>query len=222
MSVFDEIRAAAFDIDGTLYPNWQMYIWGFPQILFHPRLLHAYVQTRKEIRKIDMKNEKFEDVQARLAAVKLELLPSHAAEKIENRLYQPWAKQTRIIRPVKGLRPFLEELKTRGVALYALSDFPVGRKLNYLGIDDLFEKALCSEDYGRLKPDPAPFKALQKAAGVPFGEILYFGNSYDKDVEGARSVGMKTAYIASRVKKGQTADLIYQNYEQLTEMLHSR
>ena len=124
MSVFDEIRAAAFDIDGTLYPNWQMYIWGFPQILFHPRLLHAYVQTRKEIRKIDMKNEKFEDVQARLAAVKLELLPSRAAEKIENRLYQPWAKQTRIIRPVKGLRPFLEELKTRGVALYALSDFP--------------------------------------------------------------------------------------------------
>ena len=153
MSVFDEIRAAAFDIDGTLYPNWQMYIWGFPQILFHPRLLHAYVQTRKEIRKIDMKNEKFEDVQARLAAVKLELLPSHAAEKIENRLYQPWAKQTRIIRPVKGLRPFLEELKTRGVALYALSDFPVGRKLNYLGVDDLFEKALCSEDYGRLKPE---------------------------------------------------------------------
>lgn len=222
MSVFDEIRAAAFDIDGTLYPNWQMYIWGFPQILFHPRLLHAYVQTRKEIRKIDMKNEKFEDVQARLAAVKLELLPSHAAEKIENRLYQPWAKQTRIIRPVKGLRPFLEELKTRGVALYALSDFPVGQKLNYLGIDDLFEKALCSEDYGRLKPDPAPFKALRKTAGVPFGEILYFGNSYDKDVEGARSVGMKTAYIASRVKKGQTADLIYQNYEQLTEMLHSR
>lgn len=222
MSVFDEIRAAAFDIDGTLYPNWQMYIWGFPQILFHPRLLHAYVQTRKEIRKIDMKNEKFEDVQARLAAVKLELLPSHAAEKIENRLYQPWSKQTRIIRPVKGLRPFLEELKTRGVALYALSDFPVGRKLNYLGIDDLFEKALCSEDYGRLKPDPAPFKALRKTAGVPFGKILYFGNSYDKDVEGARSVGMKTAYIASRVKKGQTADLIYQNYEQLTEMLHSR
>ena len=217
MSVFDEIRAAAFDIDGTLYPNWQMYIWGFPQILFHPRLLHAYVQTRKEIRKIDMKNEKFEDVQARLAAVKLELLPSHAAEKIENRLYQPWAKQTRIIRPVRGLRPFLEELKTRGVALYALSDFPVGRKLEYLGVE-----ALCSEDYGRLKPDPAPFKALQKTAGVPFGEILYFGNSYDKDVEGARSVGMKTAYIASRVKKGQTADLIYQNYEQLTEMLHSR
>lgn len=222
MSVFDEIRAAAFDVDGTLYPNWQMYIWGFPQILFHPRLLHAYVQTRKEIRKIDMKNEKFEDVQARLAAVKLELLPSHAAEKIENRLYQPWSKQTRIIRPVKGLRPFLEELKTRGVSLYALSDFPVGRKLNYLGVDDLFEKALCSEDYGRLKPDPAPFKALRKTAGVPFGEILYFGNSYDKDVEGARSVGMKTAYIASRVKKGQTADLIYQNYEQLTEMLHSR
>ena len=152
----------------------------------------------------------------------LELLPSHAAEKIENRLYQPWSKQTRIIRPVKGLRPFLEELKTRGVSLYALSDFPVGRKLNYLGVDDLFEKALCSEDYGRLKPDPAPFKALRKTAGVPFGEILYFGNSYDKDVEGARSVGMKTAYIASRVKKGQTADLIYQNYEQLTEMLHSR
>ena len=204
MSVFDEIRAAAFDIDGTLYPNWQMYIWGFPQILFHPRLLHAYVQTRKEIRKIDMKNEKFEDVQARLAAVKLELLPSHAAEKIENRLYQPWAKQTRIIRPVKGLRPFLEELKTRGVALYALSDFPVGRKLNYLGVD------------------PAPFKALQKAAGVPFGEILYFGNSYDKDVEGAQSVGMKTAYIASRLKKGQSADIVYRNYEQLTEMLHSR
>ena len=138
MSVFDEIRAAAFDIDGTLYPNWQMYIWGFPQILFHPRLVCAYAQTRKEIRKTDMKGEKFEDVQARLAAVKLELLPSRAAEKIEKRLYRPWAKQTRIIRPVRGLRPFLEELKTRGVALYALSDFPVGRKLEYLGVGDLF------------------------------------------------------------------------------------
>ena len=33
---------------------------------------------------------------------------------------------------------------------------------------------------------------------------------------------MKTAYIASRLKKGQSADIVYRNYEQLTEMLRSR
>lgn len=216
MSVFDEIRAAAFDIDGTLYPNYQMYIWGIPQMILCPRLLFAYNEVRKEIRNIKTDGEKFSDAQARLMAVRLETLTSRAAEKVERCLYRPWSFQTRIIRPVKGLREFLESLKKRGIALYALSDFPVGRKLEYLGVSDLFGKALCSEDYGRLKPDAAPFKALQKAANVPFSQILYFGNSYDKDIAGARAVGMKTAYITRKKGKEKAADIVFRDYEELT------
>lgn len=219
MSVFDEIRAAAFDIDGTLYPNYQMYIWGMPQMIFCPRLLLAYNDVRKKIRKINTDGEKFTDAQARLIAVRLETMTSRAAEKIERCLYRPWLVQTRIIKPVKGLREFLNLLKERGIPLYALSDFPVGRKLEYLGVSDLFEKALCSEDYGRLKPDPAPFKALQKVANVPSSQILYFGNSYEKDIAGARAVGMRTAYITKHQRKERQADLIFRNYEELTAQL---
>lgn len=219
MSVFDEIQAAAFDIDGTLYPNYQMYVWGLPQMLFCPRLLHAYNEVRKEIRRTDTTGEKFTDAQARLMAVRLETLTSRAAEKIERCLYHPWAVQTRIIRPVRGLREFLTALRKKGVPLYALSDFPVGRKLEYLGVADLFTKALCSEDYGRLKPDPAPFLALRKAADVPASKILYFGNSYSKDIVGARSVGMRTAYITRKPRADRPADLVYRNYEELTALL---
>lgn len=219
MSVFNEIEAAAFDIDGTLYPNYQMYLWGIPQMIFCPRLLYVYNEVRKEIRKIDTDGEKFYEAQARLAAVRLETLPSRAAEKIEKYLYRPWRFQTRIISPIKGLRPFLELLKKRGIPLYALSDFPVGRKLEYLGVADLFEKALCSEDFGRLKPDVAPFKALQKTAAVPASKILYFGNSYEKDIIGARSFGMKTAYITRKPRVDRPADLVFRHYEELTAQL---
>lgn len=217
MFQFDEIKVAAFDIDGTLYPNYQMYIWGLPQIIFHPKLIHAYNQVRKEIRKVSTEGERFSDAQARLMAVHLEILTSTAAQKVERHLYRPWGRQTKIIKPIKGLRPFLEALKQKGIVLYALSDFPVGKKLEYLGVADLFTKSLCSEDFGRLKPDPQPFYALQKVAKVDFDKILYFGNSYEKDIEGAGNVGMKTAYISKRLKKGQSSHIVFQNYQQLLE-----
>ena len=71
-----------------------------------------------------------------------------------------------------------------------------------LGLDGFFECSLCSEDSGSLKPDRLPFLALAAALDLPPASILYVGNKEDYDIQGARSVGMKTALIgAGRASK---------------------
>jgi putative hydrolase of the HAD superfamily len=62
------------------------------------------------------------------------------------------------------------------------------------GFGDAFEFVISSADYGLQKPHPAIFLAAVARLGLRPGEILFVGDSYHKDVQGARSAGMSAVW----------------------------
>jgi len=79
-----------------------------------------------------------------------------------------------------------------------LDQFPVLREKS--------EAIVLCEDVGVLKPDPAVFDHATEKAGVPPEDVLYVGDSYRSDVEGAQPVGWRVAWYARNGTNGQSMD----------------
>ena len=212
------VKAVAFDIDGTLYPNWRMHLFSIPFLMSHLSLVMAFSQVRKDIRKID-KVDHFKELQAGMMAEKLKISPEETAKIIDTIIYGKWEKIFRRVKPFRGLGPALEDLKARGLKLGVMSDFPVGNKLNYFRVDGHWDVTMSSEDTGYLKPHKAPFLALAEKLGCAPEEVIYVGNSHEYDIKGASAAGMKTVYIHSRGKTVPEADLTICNYKNFTRKI---
>lgn len=213
-------RAVAFDIDGTLYPEYSLRAlsMAWPMVR-HPRLFSAYRKVRMALRNNNYTGSLRVEQAKRVAAL-LQTSPQEAERRIETQLYQPWDKAYKRIKPFDGVYEALQWLAERGVPLGALSDFPVSHKLETLGVGQFFPVRLSSEDTGYLKPHAVPFWALAKAMQLQPEEILYVGNSYTKDIEGAANVGMGTVLIG-KVPKNTTVTptLVVKNYKDFIQQL---
>ena len=195
-----------------------MYLHSLPSGLAHPRLSWYFSRVRKEIRQI-RPVENFRHLQAQLLAKRLKISPQRAFALMERFLYQSWETSFRGIKALPGVKEVLEELKQRGFRLGALSDFPVKKKLSFLGLEGYWDIAFTSEATNYLKPHPEPFLVLAKSLGVPPEEVLYVGNSYRYDVLGAKAVGMGTAHFAGRPHKNSQADFTFRHYKDLRDFI---
>lgn len=70
------------------------------------------------------------------------------------------------------------------------------RDLEALGVAGLIDGIVSSVDVGRRKPDPAMFLAALALAGCEAGECVMIGNTEEKDVLPALSLGMRTIRVA--------------------------
>lgn len=215
------ISAVAFDIDGTLYPNWRMYLASVPFALGRIRLLRAYGRARRQIRVtrpiVDLRTET-----AELTAHALGVTLEAATHRIETEIYQQWELSLSRVPLFRGAVELLQWLRASEIKTAAMSDFPVVSKLALLGISDYWDVAFSSEDVGYLKPNPEPFERLSVELAVPVGEILYVGNSYHYDIEGARAVGLQTAHIARRPVRASNADVTVRTYQELKHWIEPR
>lgn len=90
----------------------------------------------------------------------------------------------------------LIKLKSTGLKLGIVSDAPKKQawlRLEELNLSDFFDVVIALEDTGKLKPSKLPFEAAVKTLGLDAGEILFVGDNPQRDIAGAKSVGMKTA-----------------------------
>ena len=63
-----------------------------------------------------------------------------------------------------------------------------------LGLADYFAFALCAEDLGIGKPDPAPFLEALKRGGVAPGAAVHIGDHPGDDIAGAQQAGMRAIW----------------------------
>ena len=218
------IEGIAFDLDGTLYPNYRLNIRLIPFVLREWRLLAAFGKARDIIRK-EQKNSSavqadFYDYQAEITAKLLNVQAQTLKDKIERLIYKDWEPLFKKIKLFKHVNETLDALKKTGLKMGLLSDFPPETKLEYLGISGGWDAILCSEQCGALKPHPISFTKLATEMGLPPEKILYVGNSYSYDVKGASSAGMRTAWIKKTLvlggsKKKPKPDFSFNNYRQL-------
>jgi putative hydrolase of the HAD superfamily len=108
--------------------------------------------------------------------------------------------------PEIGLDPavpgLLAALRGLGLKLGILTDglhVMQGNKLKALGVLELVDVAICTDELGGTccwKPSPLGFQELLQRLKVRAHEALFVGNDPAKDIEGARAVGMPAILLA--------------------------
>lgn len=105
--------------------------------------------------------------------------------------------QTAFLRPYPGMTSVLHQLKARGLKLAIVSDAPrlkAWMRLTELGLQDLFDAVVAYDDTGERKPSTLPFaEALDRLKAKP-AEVLHVGDWPERDVVGARKLGIKTVW----------------------------
>ena len=212
-------RAIIFDLDGTLYPMYQIFLPTFSLIVRHVRFVVAFRRVRKIIRSM-RPIENLMDLQAELLAQELRVTTSRAKNLIDTLIYGAWMRSFRGISPYPDLTQTLRSLKDRGFRLGVLSDLPVDLKLEYLGLTSVWDCALSSESTNYLKPNPEPFLYAADLIGVDPTSVMFVGNSYQYDIIGAHRMGMGTAHFARRRVAAGIADHTFSRYEDFPELYH--
>jgi putative hydrolase of the HAD superfamily len=228
-----DFAGIAFDLDGTLYPNYRLNMLLIPFVLKEWRFLWAFGKARETIRALQEKESPalnqaapaeppppdFYDSQARLTAKILKADPQLMRERIETLIYRGWEPLFKTIRLFPHVNESLRAFREGGFKLGLLSDFPPEQKLEHLGLAGIWDAVRCSECTGWLKPDPRPFWSLAEDMKLPPEQILYVGNSRRCDVYGAKRAGLRTALIGSslslRGRRWGRADFVFHDYRQL-------
>ena len=84
------------------------------------------------------------------------------------------------------------------------------------------EAVVVCEETGALKPDPAVFEHATEQAGVAPEDVLYVGDSYRSDVEGAQRAGWRVAWFAPGGTNGRSPDergFVFEDWARLPERL---
>jgi len=94
--------------------------------------------------------------------------------------------------------PVLREMKTNGYPLAVLSDAQKVFCLQegeMLGLIQFFDHFVMSTHFGFRKPDPRLFEIACSLMGIPPSEAVYIGNDLEKDVIGAKQIGMQAILL---------------------------
>ena len=215
------IKALCLDIDGTLYPKHMLTLRMirsvFPSLLLGLRFNGVRQQYRIEQEQVGTEpanRDGLLDRQANLMLGRFGLPVTEEntlgmRERIDGQFYTPWQQSFLSIKAYADMRGALLMAKGEELRVAVYSDFPVERKLETLGIADLVDVSLSSEQSGYLKPSAKAFSFLLEQMGLAAGEVLYVGDSYSKDCQGAKQVGMYSALITSSKKAYPDADLVF-------------
>lgn len=82
--------------------------------------------------------------------------------------------------------PCLLNLKSKGIKIGMITDgyaITQKNKIESLGIANLFDKIIITDELGRefWKPHPLPFEMMKDSLGVEFNEMVYIGDNPEKD-----------------------------------------
>jgi FMN phosphatase YigB (HAD superfamily) len=97
--------------------------------------------------------------------------------------------------------PCLEYLRSLpSLSLCILTDgncnFELDESSSHLKIEPFFHHILSAAEVGRSKPCYLGFLSLiQRLGNIPPSRILFLGDAYEKDVLGAKAMGMKTGFL---------------------------
>lgn len=212
-----------FDIDGTLYEPRQMRRNLFLCFLRKPVSMLKYSRMRSDFRRIQENlviNSNL-DMLEREALVMLHRYDdlSCGDEDLENlrhdafflktkkalsRIYEIMAEEMKNLKPRELAAHTFSQLREKGVKIGVFSDFPIGGKLNTLGLSSFVDFSADSIGCGYLKPDKRCFDYLLKCGKIDdyeAGTLLYVGDSYLKDYLGSIQCGWEAVLVGKEQEK---------------------
>ncbi len=115
--------------------------------------------------------------------------------------------------PYPGVMPTLLKLKQKGLKLAIVSDAPILQawtRLTEMKIHDFFDAVVAFEDTGQRKPNAQPFLKAIEQLGVKPEEVLHVGDWPERDIAGAKALGLKTAFAKYGATKPMTVQADYE------------
>ena len=223
MIMLEGIKAVAFDIDGTIYPDLNLYICIIPYFFRNLSFYKKFNKVRKILHRTAPLAD-FYEYQARNLAGMMGISAEEAKKQIQSVCYDGMKPYFKRIKPYPYVKECIQSFKDAGLKIGILSDFPPSQKGDIWGIRGLCDVCIGSEESGALKPSKYPFGILSMKLGVEPSQILYVGNSVKYDVLGAKKAGMKSAYLLKGFKKifnikEKEADISFKNYRQLSDIV---
>ena len=223
------IKSVIFDLDGTLYPESSLNLLMFFDFLKNIKFFLAFKRVRKEIRLLQRRLN-IPSNRNELVSMEVEMLANYLGfnpnkcEFLLNKIYygDSFRNKFRNLKPYSGVYNLIYTLKSKGIKLGVMSDFPIANRVsNLLGIEDSFWDILySSEDTGYLKPNKIAFLRIVDELGIDNSHILYVGNSYEYDILGASSAHMRTAFFSKKkLLKDIKCDFIFNNYKDLQKYI---
>lgn len=213
-------KAVCFDIDGTLYHPSIMNAYMVKIARRHPVIASRYAKMRKMFRIMqpDFTNDlSFREKEALAFSKVCRGKSKEQCLKELKEVYYPMLQEVyRNLPYQKETVETLNKIKSFGVKIGVLSDWPLFEKLKNIGVKDLVDFAISAEDAGYLKPDSRPFEGMMSGLDVKPSDVLFVGDSYSKDILGAKSLGMGTVLVNCRKpdkSKYPQADEVFANWK---------
>ncbi len=101
------------------------------------------------------------------------------------------------LKPYPHVTATLMQLLRRGIKLAVLTDAPSREawlRLCHIGFHHIFNIAVTFDETGERKPSAKPFLAVLQRLETPAEQALMVGDWPERDIAGAKAVGMQTAF----------------------------
>ncbi|HXN55102.1 MAG TPA: HAD family phosphatase [Myxococcales bacterium] len=186
------LRAAIFDLDGTLVDN----------MAFHARAWSALfarlgVQVPEQRFAVELAGRKNEEIFPLLLGRPLPAAEMAALAEEKERSYR--AAYAPSLAPVAGLNALLARLREAGLRLAVATAAPAGNRdlvLDGLALRSSFEQVIGAEHAARGKPAPDIFLAAAAALRVEPGACVAFEDA-PNGVRAARAAGMQCCALTT-------------------------
>ncbi len=192
------IKAIIFDLDNTLVDFMRMKdraIEGAVKAMIDAGLDYSYAEIKKKIDEI-YKERGIEYQQV------FDILLNKLIGKIDHKILSSGIVAYRTAREAElntypKVVPTLISLIKLGIKLGVVSDAPSREawlRLSYIGLHHMFDEIVTFDDTQERKPSPVPFNKILKRLNVEPQYSLMVGDWAERDVVGAKNIGMKTAF----------------------------
>ena len=132
--------------------------------------------------------------------------------------------RTGFLEPYPRVSEVLFELKQRGIKLAIVSDAPRLKawiRLVSMKINHLFDVVITFDDTKKFKPSTMPFKLAFRKLKLKAHECLMVGDRPERDIKGAKKLGILTCFAkyGNPKAKGSDADYEIGDIKELLEII---
>lgn len=211
------MKAVIFDLDNTLYDydvineraveSTGKWLCGETGISYE-EFLRAFDEgrelTKKDMRDCASRHNRMIYFQKTSECLKLNPI-QYSLELYE----KYWEYMLNNMQLVRGARQLLTRLKESGIKVAICTDLTTHiqhRKIKKLQITDYVDVFVSSEEADVEKPDIRIFRMVIEKLGIQPEEAIYVGDSYEKDIEGAKRAGIFPVWFHPHGRPGRRTD----------------
>jgi len=228
------IRAVLFDVDGTLFDRslaqrkvLEIVVQQFPHIFgaFElERVAKAFTESDRITTEDFEAGAPSEGLRLKRSQLFLQLLDIR--EDLADAITEVYVRDYPTVdASMAGAVPLVKELSRRfivGVVSNGLPDVQY-RKLEAMGLGEVFSCIVLSEEIGIRKPDPGIFHHAASLLRMQPSECLYVGDSYASDVVGSKNSGMLACWLnreqSVTTNERTKADFVISHIQELSELI---